>query len=382
MSWDPAYLKRLRTILANLYLSEADARVVVADIGLPPAEITFKEKSMVIWFSIISEAERRGKIPDLIERCLEDNGENADFMGVYDEYRVILQKGLLDPAHPAATDPYDSYFVNGPYLFIGRPDLRAKLRSLQENTSSRIFLVEGGPVCGKTYTKELIGHAAAQLGVHRYVPCDLDKFIYKPKDVIKTLASKMGVLWADIEKIPDPQEEQLTRHIQELCEWLQAQVMQRTDDDTTWWFVFDGFGKCELLSETKELLVAWAQIVETELRNSCRMVLIDYKNILPATMHAKAVSEVVAVLGRDDYIDFFKRLFKDNGKDHTREDFEIVVEEIERQAEENIVKEADGNNEKLKRLQGQILTYRTMAADQAVKRFMQNGYNLKESANG
>lgn len=67
MAWDRRALRDLREILARLYPTERDARRVVVDAGLNPAQIAFDSKAISNWFSILEEAERHaGKIDALV----------------------------------------------------------------------------------------------------------------------------------------------------------------------------------------------------------------------------------------------------------------------------------------------------------------------------
>jgi hypothetical protein len=70
MAWDRQALINLREILARLYPSERDARRVVVDAGLNPAQIAFDSKAITNWFSILEEARNHSGKVDAILRVV------------------------------------------------------------------------------------------------------------------------------------------------------------------------------------------------------------------------------------------------------------------------------------------------------------------------
>ncbi len=73
MAWDRPALINLRQILARLYPTERDARRVVVDTGLNPAQISFDTKAINNWFAILEEARSHsGKVDALVGIALAD----------------------------------------------------------------------------------------------------------------------------------------------------------------------------------------------------------------------------------------------------------------------------------------------------------------------
>jgi V8-like Glu-specific endopeptidase len=82
MAWDRAALINLRQILARLYPAERDARRVVGDAGLNPAQISFDTKAINNWFAILEEARSHtGKVEALIEVALADYPDDEGLQG-------------------------------------------------------------------------------------------------------------------------------------------------------------------------------------------------------------------------------------------------------------------------------------------------------------
>ncbi|HWJ41115.1 MAG TPA: trypsin-like peptidase domain-containing protein [Candidatus Limnocylindrales bacterium] len=69
-------LSALRTLLANLYPTVEDARVLVTDAGLEAARIEFSSKAITNWFNILQYANPRNAIDDIISTALKDNPNN------------------------------------------------------------------------------------------------------------------------------------------------------------------------------------------------------------------------------------------------------------------------------------------------------------------
>jgi hypothetical protein len=71
VSWNLA-LTMLRDALANLYPTEQDSRVVVADAGLSTERISFAGAATNNWHNILVEAQRQGKVGAIIDVAREE----------------------------------------------------------------------------------------------------------------------------------------------------------------------------------------------------------------------------------------------------------------------------------------------------------------------
>lgn len=89
--WD-TNLTNLKYVLADLYPLKEDSVPVVRDAGLNPATISFKDKAINNWSEILSEANKRGKVSDIIRAALRDYADN--------EFLLSAQKGTLTPVKP------------------------------------------------------------------------------------------------------------------------------------------------------------------------------------------------------------------------------------------------------------------------------------------
>jgi hypothetical protein len=87
----------VRAVLASLYPSASDARLVASDAGLDPSQIEFSNKSINTWFSIIEYANARDKVGAVVARARQDFPENEQLLHALD--------GAA--AAPAIPDAYD-----------------------------------------------------------------------------------------------------------------------------------------------------------------------------------------------------------------------------------------------------------------------------------
>lgn len=71
MAWNDE-LTQLNDVLAGLYFMTRDSLRVVDNAGLPKAHIAFRDKAIDNWHQILLEADRRGKVADLIDAALKD----------------------------------------------------------------------------------------------------------------------------------------------------------------------------------------------------------------------------------------------------------------------------------------------------------------------
>ena len=64
--------KALRNTLANLYPTVVDSLPIIANAGLNRGQITTSDKPINNWFAILTDAENRGKLKEVVEAALED----------------------------------------------------------------------------------------------------------------------------------------------------------------------------------------------------------------------------------------------------------------------------------------------------------------------
>lgn len=81
MAWN-IRLTDLRNVLEKLRPTEEDARRVVADAGIEPSFISFNNKAVNNWHNILTEAEKRGNIKDVIQIAREEYPSHSELIKV------------------------------------------------------------------------------------------------------------------------------------------------------------------------------------------------------------------------------------------------------------------------------------------------------------
>jgi V8-like Glu-specific endopeptidase len=147
-----AALIPLRTILANLYPTAADARLIAKDAGLEPAQIALSDKSVTTWFNILQNANGRKKVDAVIARALEDYPENEQLQQARAGAPPPIVEGPEPPQWngPARAPQLEkimgatSTLVPITYLEVGVLRARSVVRiKRQDNSSGSGFLTDG-----------------------------------------------------------------------------------------------------------------------------------------------------------------------------------------------------------------------------------------------
>jgi V8-like Glu-specific endopeptidase len=71
MPWD-RNMSNLRDVLAGLYWNVDEARRIVLDVGLNPAFISFSNKSINTWQSVLEEAQHQDKVSDILTKARQE----------------------------------------------------------------------------------------------------------------------------------------------------------------------------------------------------------------------------------------------------------------------------------------------------------------------
>lgn len=87
MSWNN-HLTRLNKLLADLYPEKDETYRIVEMAGIPRAHVAFKDSAMNNWYNILKEANKRGKVDEVVEIAIMENEGQKDLL----ELRNIFQE--------------------------------------------------------------------------------------------------------------------------------------------------------------------------------------------------------------------------------------------------------------------------------------------------
>lgn len=93
----------LRKTLADLYGEELSIRRLVSESGLDSSHINFSASAANVWFGVLNEAEKSGKINILLQIVKDEYGNNPEFVNAYEEY-----------CHPHTQDEQDRFDEHTP----------------------------------------------------------------------------------------------------------------------------------------------------------------------------------------------------------------------------------------------------------------------------
>ena len=112
---------RLRDILTVLYPDEVSARRIVDDAGLDSSLISFSAHAKNNWHMILAEADKQGKVNDLLAIVYGEYGENSHLRRVFVAYRDLIKQGgrISPPAQMPAGDETRTSAIPGWFSFAG-----------------------------------------------------------------------------------------------------------------------------------------------------------------------------------------------------------------------------------------------------------------------
>ena len=100
MDWPAARIKSLREILATIYPKEDDARQIVTDVDMKPAQIEFTNKAITTWFHILDRARlETGRLDRIYKYVLDENPDN-------DELKLVASNNM-PPEKPKGPEVSD-----------------------------------------------------------------------------------------------------------------------------------------------------------------------------------------------------------------------------------------------------------------------------------
>lgn len=177
MAYPHSALIPLRSILANLYPTASDARIVVKDAGLEPAKIEFTNKSIITWFSILDHANGRDQVDAVIKRALKDFPENEQLKSARDQAPPPILDGpetkqWKGPTGDAALEKIigaTSTLVSITYLEEGLKCSRAIARVKRPDGSSGSgFLITGNKLITNHHVLPDAASAGASIAQFNY----------------------------------------------------------------------------------------------------------------------------------------------------------------------------------------------------------------------
>jgi hypothetical protein len=192
-------------------------------------------------------------------------------------------------------DPTQALWVTAELPFFSRSQLRPLVSRLLKGTAQPILQIVGpmaqGEECGKSYTLQLIQHAAANSTIGIGVAFSkIGKGLaasFKASDLADDLIAQTEV---DISTQPAPNSS--SNYAKKLSTWI-LNAARRSNK--RWIFVLDGFNQQDVSREVRDVVESLALTITTgtEFRRLFRLVLIDHAAQLPSVQTAFVLRENV-----------------------------------------------------------------------------------------
>ena len=185
-------------------------------------------------------------------------------------------EGPVAPAG-ASVDHFQAVLLPGLQVLIDREPLRHTARLLDQNPGSRIFVVDGPSVSGKSFSARFIGHLARTRRTFRAAQVDVNRLPkgqdgrVGPVAVARAIVERMG-----LDGMPELDQEQEATWVERFCSWLAMRVAAA---DRPWWIVLDGFKDTLIGQGTNDLILMLADMTLQD-DATWRLVLISYQHRL------------------------------------------------------------------------------------------------------
>lgn len=251
-------------------------------------------------FAVISRAQRENWLADLVKGGHATNPASP-LLRQFHDWFVSL------PGISVAADPYDVLYMYDREPLLGRAELRRHVKTLNlPNAGARIFVVDGDPVSGKSYTLNYISYLKEYVGGFQFAWVDLQALTLKfgallPEDVGQSIGRQLRL---DLATMPARGNEQASRWSQFFCDWFTGVVSQ---SDEIYWIVLD---ECRryLRQDIRDLVQELAQRIAFQLDNVRLVLLHQKKSDLPVNVLARVEEERIQTIGETELIEFFQSI--------------------------------------------------------------------------
>jgi len=192
-------------------------------------------------------------------------------------------------------DPTKALWVTAELPFFSRANLRPLVAKLITANAQPILRIVGpatqGEECGKSYTLELIQHAAGKAPYEIIVAsAKIEKGLaasYSVEDLADSLTAQ-----TDVDIMQKPPRDGSSSYARKLSNWI-LNAARRSGK--RWIFVLDGFNQKDVNREVRDLVESLASTIATGtlFRQLFRLVLLDHAAELPSVQAAIVLREDV-----------------------------------------------------------------------------------------
>ncbi|MFF7445559.1 MULTISPECIES: effector-associated domain EAD1-containing protein [unclassified Streptomyces] len=305
--------------LVTVYSTQPAARQVIAGAGLRAGDINWGQSMADVWPEALELAAPAGRLRALVTWAADDPNTRG---------HPVFGYLLSEETSPAEADPCTAYLVsNRQRAFFNRLKFRTALHHMVEGAGGRVLAVEGERQSGRTHSWYLIAHV---LDSHRVNSRRIRmRDYYSPvevADIAATLKELFGWnITLDLNTSEDSQSRSLVNQIQHLLneEHRTSQVL------TGHWLVIDDSQSVRFTEPALRALIRLVTaVIEEEMADRLRIVLLAYDGWLPADLRPYVTHEQFAPLTGKDLHDYVRAVAKEAGSPVDSEQADQLVNEL------------------------------------------------------
>ncbi|WP_328505603.1 effector-associated domain EAD1-containing protein [Streptomyces sp. NBC_00391] len=316
---DDERARNLLKALVAVYSTQPAARQVIVGAGLGEGDINWGQSMADVWPEALELAAPAGRLRALVQLAADDPNTRA---------HPVFHYLLTEETSAAEADPCTAYLVaNRQRAFFNRLQFRTILHHMVEGAGGRVLAVEGERQTGRTHSWYLIAHVLDSHRVNRR-RIRMDDF-YSPvkvSDIGDTLRELFGWnITLDLNTSEDSQSRSLVNQIKHLLndEHRTGQVM------TGHWLVIDDSQSVRFTEPALRALIRLvAAVIEEEMADRLRIVLLAYDGWLPSDLASYVAHEQFAPLTGKDLHDYVRAVAKEAGSPVDSEQADRLVNEL------------------------------------------------------
>ncbi len=288
---------------------------------------------------IVEHAENEFWTANLIAGLVATGAANGEVVALLAAYPELDPRGA-----PPAVNHYDAKLLVGGRLFLSRPDLRRALREMGEGISSRVLIVNGEPVTGKSFTHMFVSYVlefdpSRRSEGFRSAYIDLDQKEWTLETLAKQIAFALKMDPETMPKRPASDPEQDSRWLPQLHQWLCDGITTATYPGC--WLILDGF-RVSLPAAGLDLIQMLAEFADIGANGRLRLVLLNFPR---ADALPYSGVEVIGAppLGRRETEAFLADVFAHAGQPHDAVLVQAALQSVETQVDQKLQALRAGN---------------------------------------
>lgn len=236
-------------------------------------------------------------------------------------------------APPTAPGSYlTDFLLSNCFPFVNRGLLRSKLGRLLGPSGPSIFVVNGAPGSGKSYTLQLLQHCWERGRSFRLVPVHPPLLPEAgpetlPEYVAEEILFQMG-LQPDTQTMPQwAPSVSLSQYGRRMATWMLGHI--KADDTNVYWIVLDGYGCKELNERTQSFLSSLAEkITVGSYSKRVKLILLNYPPEKLAAVEDYYDEEIIKIITVGDLKAYLRWWYTSKQETYNEDDLTQTINSL------------------------------------------------------